>query len=259
MRKTLLASVAALALTVGSTVPAMADDPASTSVDVFAWVDYDKNKHVRTFVYKEKHVAVLVFGKFKGHTGAEADAVVNQKNVDNYVDGTWEALVAKLEGSVSENVGITQVNQDVGYNVNQSNVLSAAVSKNAFFADANAAVQQTNAGNFAYGEYAFKRAEISQSVNRNVGVTMVNQNAGVMNNQNNTVSLGIGKDATVALAETDLGQFNSYNTVADFATGRTTTITGSVNHNTGITAVNQSTGNMNNQSTNISISGAVKF
>ena len=96
-------------------------------------------------------------------------------------------------------------------------------------------------------------------MNNNSGLTMVNQNTGAANNQNNTVSLALGKDATVALAEADLGQFNSGNTLSEYCPDKSSTIAKSVNGNTGITTVNQTSGNMNNQATTISISGAVNF
>ncbi len=294
MKKTLLATAAALALTAGAAIPAQASETSPNGVSVWAQVDFAKLKIVNALVFDKVNVRIDVDGWFRGKTGAEADAVVNQSNTDNTVDtapytekvwveddwkghgdkykdhkhGHWvyvtipggeNSLTATLSGSVNDNLGITQVNQDVGYSVNQGNVLSTAVAKNAFFADANASVQQTNDGNVLYGWLNKATATISKSVNRNVGVTMVNQNTGAMNNQNNTVSLALGKDATVALAEADLGQFNTNNTYNEYCPTRSSTITSSINGNTGVTTVNQTSGNMNNQATTISISGAVHF
>jgi hypothetical protein len=284
MKKTLLATAAALALTAGAAIPAQASETSPNGVSVWAQVDFAKLKVVNTLVFDKVNVRIDVDGWFRGKTGAEADAVVNQTNTDNTVDTApyqevevwydhWgrphrrlvivplgrNTLRASINNSVNGNAGVTQVNQDVGYSVNQGNVLSAAVAKNAYFADANASVQQTTAGNALYGYVNEARARISGSVNKNVGVTMVNQNVGAMNNQNNTVSLALGKDATVALAEADLGQFNTNNNYDEYCPNRSSTITSSVNGNTGVTTVNQTSGNMNNQSTTISISGAVHF
>jgi hypothetical protein len=97
-------------------------------------------------------------------------------------------------------------------------------------------------------------ATIDNSVNTNVGVVGVNQNAGNMNNQTNSLALAVGPDAVYALAEANLGQENAHNIIMELNTNKADTISGSVNGNIGIVQVNQSVGNMNNQASAFSIS-----
>jgi hypothetical protein len=75
-----------------------------------------------------------------------------------------------------------------------------------------------------------------------------------MNNQINAVALAVGVNAAVALSEADLGQLNSSVEVNETNTTRAEDITGSVVGNTGITQVNQSNGNLNNQASVVSVS-----
>lgn len=282
MRKLLLST----ALTLGVSAfalqsPAIADHlnvPVAPggSVVVTATIDKDKDKRVLELIAKLKVAAILVFGVYVGNSAAESDLIVDQQNVRNTVNhpglGTVNfesvSLAALISGSVNGNIGITQVNQDTGNMVNQANVLSAAVSGGAVFVDSQAAAQQDNNFNTSttvespvefIPANAQKTALITNSINRNIGVTLVNQNVGNMNNQLNAVSLAVGLKADFALADAALGQFNTGNLVDEFGTIRTATITGSINNNTGITGVNQATGNMNNQATVISLAGAASF
>ena len=285
MRKLLLST--ALTLSVGAFAlqsPAIADistAPGGTVV-VTAHIDKDKDKRVVELIAKLKVAAILVFGVFTGKSAAEADLMVDQQNKNNTVThenpsanlpagrkGSVE-LTATIRGSVLRNTGIAQLNQDTGNMVNQANVLSAAVSGGAVFVDSQAAAQQDNIGNTSTtievvpsGNFvpanAQKTALITGSINLNSGIVGVNQNVGNMNNQLNAVSLAVGLEADFALADAALGQFNTGNKVHEFGTIRTATITGSVNNNTGITGVNQATGNMNNQATVISFAGSAQF
>lgn len=234
--------------------------------------EYDKDKDVRVIELVAKlKVAIVFSGALIAPDGAaESDLVAQQDNIDNDVDHTGGEvqddgnidLDADISESVTFNNGITQLNQDVGNYVNQGNVLSVAVSTaTTVFADSNASVTQrvddsdvdTN-GTFEEANPE-KDADITDSVNDNTGITMVNQNAGNTTNQINAVSLAIAQGGIVALAEADLGQFNSDNTVDDFSTFKFTDLTNSANRNTGITTINQNTGHMNNQGTVISFSG----
>jgi hypothetical protein len=103
-----------------------------------------------------------------------------------------------------------------------------------------------------------KSASLLGSVNGNTGITGVNQNVGNASNQHNGVSLAVGLESVAALSEAALGQANTGNSVDESGTVRTASISGSVNANVGITAVNQNTGNFNNQSSMVAFS-AVGF
>ena len=102
------------------------------------------------------------------------------------------------------------------------------------------------------GHFHF-RAEITDSVNRNIGVIHVNQNAGIDNNQHNVLALAVGLSAGLALGEGALGQENAHNTVQDFNTYKRSVIDNSVSSNTGVVGVNQNSGHNNNQAAVINI------
>jgi len=105
------------------------------------------------------------------------------------------------------------------------------------------------------GNCAEKRDQLLNSGAGNAGVLTINQAAGNMNNQANALSIALSLDAGVALSEADLGQFNTGNTVHETNVGtnlegaepKTARITASVNGNSGVVGVNQSSGNMANQ------------
>jgi len=180
------------------------------------------------------------------------------------------------DGSINDNTGVFGFNQDVGNMTNQANVVSVAgISELPSFADAQAHADQSNTNNTSTefeelrdavtgalitdpttpaSSFAVnKLALIEDSVNDNTGIINVNQNSGNMNNQSNGVAAAVGLGAVVALSESDLGQETSHNHVEELATVKTATISGSVNGNSGIVNVNQSTGNMNNQGNVVSL------
>jgi len=187
-------------------------------------------------------------------------------------------LDAAMTRSMNDNRGVFGFNQDVGNMTNQGNVVSVAgIARFEAVADAQAHAEQLNEDNVVI-EYerlrdlegnlivltdpgaldpdtfaANKRATMLNSVNDNTGIINVNQNAGNMNNQSNGVSAAVGIGAIVALSDADLGQLNSGNQVDEVETVKVGTIQGSVNGNTGIVNVNQSTGNMNNQGNVVSL------
>lgn len=251
-------------------------DSGPGGVNVTATIDKDKDKRVVELIAKLKIAVILVANLVRPDGAAEAEAVVNQTNDGNTVDQDtlvggvglpWNVtLRAAIRGAINGNTGIVQVNQDVGNMVNQGNVLALALTTSASsFADSQASAQQnTTTNNSALREASppdtpQRTTLISESINRNTGITMVNQNSGNMNNQLNAAAIAIGRNAVVALSETDLGQFNTGNKVGDNNTHKQDLIINSVNGNTGITAVNQSTGSHNNQATVISFSGVASF
>ena len=187
------------------------------------------------------------------------------------LDGASTAMLifksASITDSINGNQGIVGVNQDVGNMANQSNIVAFATDVSVpvgnTFANSQADISQDNQSNFVWhvepvftgsGPPTNLSATISGSINSNTGVVGVNQNAGNMNNQTNSLALAVGPDAVYALAEANLGQENAHNIVMELNTGKAESISGSVNHNTGIVQVNQSVGNMNNQASAFSIS-----
>jgi hypothetical protein len=189
-------------------------------------------------------------------------------------------LSAVMTGSASHNTGVWGFNQDVGNMTNQGNVVSiAGITNLPAFADAQAEVDQANTNNTVIdyevahdlngneltsanvptdpNQFAIEKlARIDNSINSNQGVMNVNQNAGNMNNQTNAVAAAVGLGAVVAMTESALGQQNSGNRVFEVETVKRDTINNSINSNTGIVNVNQSTGNMNNQSNTVSLAAS---
>lgn len=196
-------------------------------------------------------------------------------------------LSALMDNSGNGNTGVWGFNQDVGNMTNQGNVVSVAgITNLPSFADAQAEADQKDTnntvtdieiarvnglelGNVTDATHvgintvtgsqfdAEKTATIHNSVIADRGVMNVNQNAGNMNNQTNGVAVAVGLEAQVAMSESALGQTNSGNTVFEVETVKRGLIDGSINGNTGIVNVNQSTGNMNNQGNVVSLAATV--
>jgi len=180
------------------------------------------------------------------------------------------------DGAILRNTGIGQLNQDVGNNSDQGNVVAAGlVFGGDSVAKAEAYVEQHNSNNSSRwiedffglptvsgdpadpsnpGDLApVVAAYIDGSIDDNTGVFMVNQNAGNMNSQHNVLALAVGDNAFTALADAGLNQVNANNTTFDDNTVKADWINDSVNGNTGVVAVNQSVGSMNNQATVINV------
>ena len=85
------------------------------------------------------------------------------------------------------------------------------------------------------------------------GYAGVNQASGHSNNQNNAVAVAIGDQSIYALAESDLGQFNTKNYVDVVDQIRTDSVSSSFGGATGVFSVNQASGSFNNQANVVSI------
>lgn len=179
---------------------------------------------------------------------------------------------ALISSSVHDDTGIGQLNQDVGNNSSQGNVIAAGlvfggndlVSAEAYEQDINilnqaVEVEPVPLDTEPGGSLANESATITDSIHDNTGVIQVNQNAGNMNNQHNALSAAVGDAAYTALADAGLDQVNGGNVSYDVNTVKRDRIDGSVNGNTGIVEVNQSVGNMNNQSTIVNIAALTSF
>ncbi len=284
MRKLCMYALApALVLALGATAPALAqeaeiidppngdgrhEDPVSASVYAY------KDRYVLEAVLKVKVVLIASYGIIPTDGAAEADSLVKQRNRNQIVDHDHGTdgdpnplqLSATLDNSGNTNSGVLQMNQDVGNMVNQGNVASVAITESGTsITDANAAASQVNRNNRSRTVVPFdlenwnKQALINDSLNDNSGVIHVNQNAGDMNNQLNVTTLAVGGGSIVAMADSELGQFNTGNTVFDTNTQKRDQIIGSVNTNSGIVNVNQSSGKFNNQATVVSFAGVANI
>jgi hypothetical protein len=278
MKKHLLASTA-LILGAAFAMPAMAD------VIVTGTVTKDEDIVVREFITETKTVTITVTQDFIAFTAAQAVSVYNQRNTGNILRRDFDdplpgtatdpatfscatcgpaavtVTAATILASYNNNTGVVLWNQDVGNNANQANNITIAVAENAYYArSVNSAEQRTERNfSFVFGIFPLvtKSAVMDGSVRQNTGVVMINQNAGFASNQYNslTAALSLDTGAGVALADADLGQWNQNNQTFDFNSTRVGTISNSVVSNQGVTAVNQNTGNFNNQATIISFAG----
>jgi hypothetical protein len=250
---------------------------AYADVHVFATIDKDKDKFVLERIEKVKLVELHVAVDVVVIKAAESDALVNQRNFANEACENCAEKRDIIENSGNTNSGIVTVNQAAGNMNNQASAVSVAIDvrtqppggvivpqpdpDDRGFAEAQAAADQRNDHNLVESvNLLFRDTLISGSFNGNTGVVHVNQAAGNMANQANVLSLAVAFTPGVALSEADLGQVNAFNTVfesdaggaAFFGVHKSATITASVNGNTGIIGVNQSSGNMANQANVVS-------
>jgi hypothetical protein len=236
------------------------------------------NQAIQPFILPRPRQPPLIFRNVVTR-GPEESPTINQD-----ASISRDARITEAIGGISEttgNKGITSVNQDVGNMSNQANVGSFAFTdEDRHFVNAEASIEQRNNGNrVLWGlngpiprELAASAIEINAlirgAINWNLGITHVNQNAGNMNNQANVLAAAVGLpedpnvqdgEAQVALAEADLGQFTSGNIVFERGVTRSSTMSASVEHNTGIGGVNQSTGNMANQANVAAFAAAISI
>jgi len=218
---------------------------------------------------------------------AESSATAQQTNSENKDCGNCAEKADVLYYSQNQDTGLTSVNQAAGNDNNQGTLVSAAVdtytrshtpttgsgspstgtgspADGQGFAHAQAEATQWNTGNDVEAvDLAFRNALIDHSDNGNVGLTYTNQATGNNNNQLNELSLAFSERSSgTALAEADLGQFNTGNRVGEGATvsdgppvgiNKTATVTASLNNNVGVFGVNQTAGNNGNQANIVTI------
>jgi len=267
MRKWLLISLA-VSLVLGLAT-------AFADVTVTATIDKTKDKTVSETLTKTKIVDLNVLVIATPDKFSESEAIINQRNFENEACENCAEKRDLLIGSGTGNAGVLTINQAAGNMNNQGSAVSIAVDvptppsetpgTETGFAEAQASASQYNLDNLVESiNIIFREARIESSLNDNTGVVHVNQSAGNLNNQANALSIAISFDAGVALAESDLGQFNTGNTVSESQVGagfaqsepKTAAITGSVNGNSGVIGVNQSAGNMANQANVVSFAVA---
>jgi len=300
-RTALYATGSALALAlIAASLPASADVHVLASIQKTKDITITERITINKTVNLDVNVLNLDFD-----AAAEADAILNQESEGNDVDSSHSQLEgdiaeannfgidldATIAGSINDNTGIVDVNQDVGNMANQGNQVALAIATPAVaanvgdpvFVNSQAEVEQINENNAVWHGEApgfienddddpipavtlvdlpNKSADISGSINGNVGIVNVNQNAGNMNNQANSEALAVAINlAGVALSEAALGQLNThaensngFPPVFEFGVEKSASLTGSLNGNVGVGGVNQAAGNMANQANVFSMS-----
>ena len=284
MRKELL-GLAAAALAGAIASPALAD------VTAVATITKTKDVTVTEDVTILKDVNVTANVALDTSQAAEALALANISNNNNVTDRTIDETgvasglfssdarvnrVNDISGSITGNHGTVGVNQDTGNNVNQANLISGALTQqDSNFTNSEASVDQSNQNNLVdfswtpdpeFPDALYNvdlSASMTESVNDNNGVVGVNQNAGNNNNQTNAVALAAGLPIAgqagqgIALAEADLGQENTGNTVHAVDVNANASIDSSISGNTGIVGVNQAVGNNSNESNVAAVGAAI--
>jgi hypothetical protein len=138
--------------------------------------------------------AGLDFGKDAfANAEAYAEQITNGNNVfhseGNVAPRANPPIDAVITGSFNTNEGVFMGNQNSGNINSQHNVLALAVADSAVWALSDAGLNQVNAGNVAFETNSVKRDLITNSVNGNTGIVMINQSVGNMNNQATVVSV----------------------------------------------------------------------
>jgi hypothetical protein len=277
MRKLLFGTVAAFALTGAGS--------ALATVDVLATIDKTKDVVVIEYLTVYKLVTLTVDVDVAAGKFAESLALLNQDNIGNLGCENCAEKRDQIVNSGSSNSGILSINQASGNMNNQGNAIAVSVDvrqpgeppppdeqvtpQDDGFAESQAGAEQQNVANTVESvDLFFRDAQIIGSLNGNTGVIHVNQSAGNMANQANALSMSVSFAANgVALSESDLGQFNTGNTVfesdaigdpnAGIGIHKTALISGSINGNQGIVGVNQSAGHMANQANIVSFAAVL--
>lgn len=256
-----------------SFLPSFADNHVTGSVDSTTTITATE------IITINKDVDINVSLSAEMDRAAETEVISNQDTSGNFLckncDLTPEVISglplpppleteARIDGSSFTGEtgpqGIISINQAPGNMNNQENTVSIS----AFFQDENsvsktflhsqAAVEQNSSGNTVDIRYTTTQNIITGDAFKNaIGIIGVNQSAGNMNNQNNSVIISMG--GSVILSDASLGQLSSNNSVTEYATYKYDVISGNAFSGvTGIVSINQSSGNMNNQSNIVVIS-----
>ncbi len=217
MRKLLMLSVASVALLAGTS--------AYADVTVRATISKEKEITVTESITISTNVSAQSFINVIADKFAEADAIVNQANHGNRACENCAEKVDQIgtgsgaaDDSVSNNTGYVSVNQAAGNMNNQGNAVSVAIDSGSFGGGPPPPPPPTGTGQQDVSGVGF--AEANASVQQNNGVT---GSRGELGNDRNIV--------------------DSINIVF-----RTALITNAINDNHGVVQVNQSPGQMNNQS-----------
>lgn len=259
MKRMLVAGAALLALAGFGAGPAYADG------DVYVTTFLGKEINQYELFYNDTEVLVLAEVNVNATEVANSSAILNQRNEYNFACENCAEKESIIVDSASRNVGMVSVNQATGNMNAQGTLISAAVDteqeppgtdERYGFAEATASAEQINQYNntFATG-ILYRDASIDNSFNGNDGLAYGNQAVGSMANQTNVLAAAFSlADSGVAMSDAQLGQANADNHVTEYGTvHRSSSISGSINNNTGIVGVNQSSGNMANQANIVAI------
>jgi len=255
------------------------------NADVKAVIAFDKTVNVVENIGREKAVFLNASPMIMpvGAAEAAAIAVVGHSSAFYSATGATGSTSVRLDlnlvNAIYNNSGVVGVNQDMGSMNNQGNLVSfGSTNSETALADSQAETEQYNVNSVvneqgstttanasttdgkAPGGVVFRSRRtttLQDAVYQQTGITGVNQTSGTANNQTNSISLAVGLNGTAALSEAALGQTTASNIVQSTAMQHTALVTNAVNNNQGMTHVNQTSGNLNSQSSTIAWSGTV--
>lgn len=279
-----LSSTAALALMVGvaNFQPALADE--SSGIQVNADFTKDKDSHVTETIYREKAVFLQVQVAPAVTKMAESIAMLNQATSGNEMRERDTLRTDTITNAVTNNVGLTVLNQTSGDLNNQGSSAGGAAnfgSSGVVYSEAEAGAEQSSSYNrlsekdlsfFSSDPSAIdgnpnlptkvagKTASITNAINNNTGVVHVNQAVGNMDSQANSLSLATSfGEGGVVLTDAVLGQRQYKNKVSEYNVLRSVVFDNAVVGNTGIVSVNQSAGSLGNQANVVAVGVATQI
>ncbi len=141
---------------------------------------------VDAFVEETNGNGTIVLSKGFAESQAAGEQVMKH-NLINTINILFRDAV--IDHSINDNIGLTQVNQSVANMMNQANAISIAVSLVPGVALSEADLGQVNKHNDVFETDVIKNVLLDHSINRNLGVTQVNQAGGNNGNQANVVSV----------------------------------------------------------------------
>jgi hypothetical protein len=228
-----------------------------------------------------QHMAISIAGASSlGVVSSESS--VEQSETGNVVGQTNVATLATATGSMNNNTGILQGNQDVGNSNNQANVVALALTDEggmltaggietvealataagSYVVEAFAIVDQSQVLNTVDQTNVNPAASIVGSINGNAGIVQFSQGGGNSANQSNVVALALAGGGDAAFALGAAGQSQDGNVINQTDVSPTALIQDSINNNGDITQVNQDVGNSANQTNVVAIGytgGAVAY
>jgi hypothetical protein len=245
MRKLLMIGLAWLVMAAWA-APALAD------VNVYADIYKDKNIYVDEQITIYKLVTVEVEVITEGDQAAESDAIANQTNADNFACENCAEKQNWIIGSVLSNTGITNVNQAVGNMNNQGNITAVAIDNPAGgqpVDDTNTPSHRRHHHHHHHSHHCHHQDGVrgcrGDTHTPSDGDGTPSHRSGISNAQ---ASVDQKQGVIPVLIDDTPAEILSPNVVDSInILFRDSIITGSINHNVGVTNVNQAAGQMNNQ------------
>jgi len=200
--------------------------PASATVNVFATIDVTKDIIVREHIVINKTIQVIARVVSIPTSVAEARAIINQDNLANRACENCAEKIDTITNSITGNSGLVVTNQAAGSNNNQGSSIAVAVDFGGGGGTPPAPGDPTDTS------FANAQASVEQQNGQPVfpgGTEPLNS---------------VPTNGDFALAN----HIDAVNLVF-----RNALITGSINGNSGVVHVNQSTGNNNNQANGLAI------